>query len=98
MATKPYSELRDLELELKVLIALNRAGGQLTQAQITMGPLRHLSTSERKKVLTRLRRSQFIDAAKYKSPHQTGPSAQYHRLTDKGRRALPAESSTKQAV
>jgi hypothetical protein len=72
------------------LSALNIAGGQLSQSQVTMGPLRHVPPEERDTVFTRLRKARFIEEVELKPAR--GRQTLYHRLTDKGRREIPAST------
>ena len=86
MADKIYADLPYLQMEVSVLLALQLAGGSLTQSQLTVGPLRKHNDKERKTVLARLYKKKYLE--KWSSKPRRGKSPVGHRITHDGRFAI----------
>ena len=86
MADKLYADLPYLQMEVSVLLALQLAGGSLTQSQLTVGPLRKHNDKERKTVLARLYKKKYLEA--WSSKPRRGKNPIGHRITQNGRFAI----------
>lgn len=58
--------------------------GKISRTQLTVGPLRHVERDQRRQVMDDLEKAHLVEVTEIKP--QRGPSKQYYRITDEGRR------------
>lgn len=87
------TETRKIKLtdkHLQVLEGLSQQG-YISRSQLTIGPLRHVKQTKRRRLMNELQRANLVE--EFTQKPSRGATAYYYRITEAGRRAC-AEQAT----